>query len=114
MKYCIYSEFPGFLPILNPLEIKAKIKADDTVPFSVTLNEIDRYGAFLQWYEEIFNGKRDMEKGLEWTARWKKEVIQLTQEFLNEDTTDKQKDILAIRLTCLGWVAGESIMIIEQ
>ncbi len=114
MKYCIYKEFPGFLPILNPLEIKDRLKKDDTVPCTVASTEVDRYGAFLEWYEEIFNGKRDLQRGLEMVQIWKKDVIQLSQEYLgNDEISDKQRNILGIRLLCLGWIPGESTMVIE-
>jgi len=109
-KYCIYKEFPGFIPMMNPNEIKERLKKVDTMPLNLVMKIVDANGKFLEWYEEIYSGKRDVEKGMGMVEIWKQMVVDMNQRFLDGDF---DCITIEIQLICLGWVAGEDTYLIS-
>jgi len=111
-KYCLYPQFPGFIPHLNPVEIKKRLKEINYMPINLVMKVVDEYGKFLEWYEEIYSGKRDESRARAFILHWRESVVALNQEYIEPtEETDLQK--IKIRLLCLGWIAGEDTYLIN-
>jgi len=80
------------------------------MPLNMVMKIVDENGQFLEWYEEIYSGKRDIEKGREMVKKWKEQVLELNQMFLAGNFKAQE---IQVRLLCLGWIAGDDTLLIS-